>query len=112
MSVLSDLRSRVSGLARTEKERYSGGEERPLGGYLAAMGAYAAITTTLVAAARLTHREVPDGIPGSASVAAPCSCRAASMPGSAVSAAGRHGTVNVQVILRPGHARCSGPSSR
>src|SRR5262245_39838366 len=61
MSVLSDVRSRVSGLARTEKERYSGGEERPLGGYLAAMGAYAAVTATL-AAARRTRREVPDGL--------------------------------------------------
>ena len=63
MSVLSDVKSRVSGLARTEKERYSDGEERPLGGYLAAMGAYAAVTTTLAATARLTRREVPDGLP-------------------------------------------------
>jgi uncharacterized protein DUF1360 len=62
MSVISDVKSRVSGLARTEKERYSGGEERPLGGYLAAMGAYAAVTATLAAGARLTHREVPDGL--------------------------------------------------
>jgi len=62
MSVLSDVRSRVSGLARAEKERYSGGEERPLGGYLAAMGAYATVTATLAAVARLTGREVPDGL--------------------------------------------------
>jgi hypothetical protein len=62
MSVLSDVKTRVSGLARTEKERYSGGEERPLGGYLAAMGAYAAVTATVAAAARLTRREVPDGL--------------------------------------------------
>ena len=62
MSVLTDVKSRVSGLARAEKERYSGGEERPLGGYLAAMGAYAAVTATLAAATRLTRREVPDGL--------------------------------------------------
>ena len=62
MSVLTDVKSRVSGLARAEKERYSGGEERPLGGYLATMGAYAAVTTTLAAATRLTRREIPDGI--------------------------------------------------
>ena len=62
MSLLTDVKSRVSGLARTEKERYSAGEERPLGGYLAAMGAYAAVTATLAAATRLTRREVPDGL--------------------------------------------------
>jgi len=58
MSVLTDVKSRVSGVAQAEKERYSGTEERPLGGYLAAMGAYAAATTALVAAARLTRREL------------------------------------------------------
>lgn len=62
MSVLTDVKSRVSSLARAEKERYSGGKERPLGGYLAAMGAYATVTATLAAAARLTRREVPDGL--------------------------------------------------
>jgi hypothetical protein len=62
MSVLTDVKSRVAGLARTEKQRYSAGEERPLGGYLAAMGAYAAVTGTLAAAVRLTHRELPDGL--------------------------------------------------
>jgi len=50
MSVLADVKSRVSSLARAEQERYSGGEERPLGGYLAAMGAYAAVTAALAAA--------------------------------------------------------------
>ena len=62
MSVPSDIKSRISGLARAEKERYSGGEERPLGGYLAAMGAYAAVTASLATATRLTRREVPDGL--------------------------------------------------
>jgi hypothetical protein len=62
MSVLTDVKSRVSGLARAEKKRYSGGEERPLGGYLAAMGAYGAVTATLATATRLTRREVPDGL--------------------------------------------------
>jgi hypothetical protein len=62
MSVLSDVKSRVSGLARTGKERYSDGDERPLGVYLAAMGAYAAVTAALATAARLTRREVPGGL--------------------------------------------------
>jgi hypothetical protein len=62
MSVLTDVKSRVTGLARAEKERYSGGEERPLGGYLAAMGVYAAVTGTLALATRLSHREIPDDL--------------------------------------------------
>jgi Protein of unknown function (DUF1360) len=63
MSVLTDVKSRISGLARAEKERYSGDEERPFGGYLVAMGAYAAVTGTLAIVTRLTRREVPDGLP-------------------------------------------------
>jgi Protein of unknown function (DUF1360) len=62
MSVLTDVRSRVTRLARAEKERYSDGEERPLGGYLAAMGVYAAITGALALATRLSQREIPDGL--------------------------------------------------
>lgn len=58
MSVLTDVRS----WARSEKERYSRGEERPLGGYLAAMGAYAVVVGTLTAVTRLTRRKVPDGL--------------------------------------------------
>jgi len=62
MSVLTDVRSRVTRLAQAEKERYSDGAERPLGGYLAAMGAYAAVTGTLAVVTRLTRRELPDGL--------------------------------------------------
>ena len=62
MSVFTDVRSRVTRLARAEKERYSDGEERPLGGYLAAMGAYAAVTGTLAIITRLTRRDLPDGL--------------------------------------------------
>jgi hypothetical protein len=63
MSVLTDVKSRIAGLAQAEKARYSSGEERPLGGYLGAMGAYAAITGTLAIVTRLSRREVPDGLP-------------------------------------------------
>ena len=62
MSVLTDFKSRVTGLARAEKERYSGDDERPFGGYLAAMGAYTAVTGTLALTTRLSHREIPDGL--------------------------------------------------
>jgi len=62
MSVLTDVRSRVTRLARAEKDRYSDGAERPLGGYLAAMGAYAGVTGILAVVTRLTRRELPDGL--------------------------------------------------
>jgi hypothetical protein len=65
MSVLADVKSRVTGLkrvARSEKERYSGGEERPLGGYLAAMSVYVAAVGTLAGVTRLIGRDVPDGL--------------------------------------------------
>jgi Protein of unknown function (DUF1360) len=63
MSVLTDVKSRITTLAQAEKARYSGGEERPLGGYLAAMGVYAAVTGTMAVITRLTRREIPDGLP-------------------------------------------------
>jgi hypothetical protein len=62
MPVFTDVKSRAADLARTEKERYSGGEERPLGGYLVAMGAYVAVTGSLALAARLTRRQIPGGL--------------------------------------------------
>jgi hypothetical protein len=63
MSVLTDVKSRITTLAQAEKARYASGEERPLGGYLAAMGVYAAVTGTLAVVTRLTRREIPDGLP-------------------------------------------------
>jgi hypothetical protein len=64
MSVLSDVKTRVAGLARTEKSQYAHGQERPLGGYLAAMSVYAAAVASVAGATRLTRREVPDGLAG------------------------------------------------
>jgi hypothetical protein len=63
MSVLTDAKSRLTGLARSQKARYSGGEERPLGGYLATMSVYTAVVAGLAALARITGREVPDRLP-------------------------------------------------
>jgi len=62
MSVLTDVKSRLAGLARSEKAGYSGGAERPLGGYLATMTTYATIVAALAGLARATGREVPDGL--------------------------------------------------
>jgi len=62
MSVFADVKSRAAGLARAEKERYSGDQERPLGGYLTAMGAYVTVTGSLALAARLTKRQIRGGL--------------------------------------------------
>jgi hypothetical protein len=62
MSVLADVKSRLSGLVRSGEDRYSGAEPRPLGGYLTTMSVYGALVGTLAGVARLTGREIPDGI--------------------------------------------------
>ena len=62
MSVLTDFKSRLTGLAHTEKDRYAGGHDRPLGGYVGAMAAYATVVATLAAVTRITRRELPDGL--------------------------------------------------
>lgn len=62
MSVVTEFKSRVTGLAQSEKARYSAGEERPLGGYAAAMAVYATAVGALAGIARATKREVPDGL--------------------------------------------------
>ncbi len=49
MSVLTDVKSRLTGLARSQKARYSGGEERPLGGY-------GLTTKDIVLSAAATHK--------------------------------------------------------
>jgi uncharacterized protein DUF1360 len=41
------------------REHYAGSADRPLGGYLAAMTAYASAVTGLAGAARLTGRKIP-----------------------------------------------------
>jgi Protein of unknown function (DUF1360) len=68
MSVLTDVKSRLSGLARSEQDRYSGSDPQtpqtpqPLGGYLVTMSVYSALVGTLAGLARLTGREIPDGL--------------------------------------------------
>ena len=42
---------------------YTGGEDHPLGGYLGAMGVYAALVATLAGAARLSRRPLPHPTP-------------------------------------------------
>jgi hypothetical protein len=62
MSVLADFRSRLTGVARAEKDLYSDGQEHPLGGYLGAMAVYTAAVGTLAGVTRLRRHEIPDGL--------------------------------------------------
>lgn len=53
---------KVKAVARREAAAYKAGEERPLGGYLAAMGTYAASVAALAGMGALAGRRLPDRI--------------------------------------------------
>jgi hypothetical protein len=59
MHTPQELTDDVRQWARAQRERYSGGEERPLGGYLATMAAYGGMVAALAALARFTGQKVP-----------------------------------------------------
>jgi Protein of unknown function (DUF1360) len=62
MSVIADAKSRLAELAGSQKARYAGDAERPLGGYLGTMATYTAVVGALAGLTRLTGRDVPDGL--------------------------------------------------
>ncbi|MBV9381734.1 MAG: DUF1360 domain-containing protein [Streptosporangiaceae bacterium] len=62
MSVLSDARTRLSEVIRSQEERYAGGEDRPLRGYAATMTVYGTVVGAIAGIARATGREIPDGL--------------------------------------------------
>jgi hypothetical protein len=57
------ISSPVRRWARTQKQEYSPGEERPLGGLLGAMGTYLAVTAAGAAAVRASGKQLPTRIP-------------------------------------------------
>ncbi|WP_213452943.1 DUF1360 domain-containing protein [Rhizomonospora bruguierae] len=54
--------SEVIERARRAKRGYAGGEQRPLGGYLVALGAYGGVVAALAGLARLTGRTPPERV--------------------------------------------------
>lgn len=46
--------------ARAQREHYTGGEDRPLAGYVATMAAYSGLVGALAALARATGRQAPE----------------------------------------------------
>lgn len=63
VNTVGKARSRLARLARSQRGQYAGDADRPLGGYLMTMTAYAAVVAALAAAARITGQEIPDGLP-------------------------------------------------
>ena len=62
MATITELRSKLVSEARTQRDRYVGDADRPLAGYAVTMGVYSALVSSLAAAARLSHRELPEGV--------------------------------------------------
>jgi hypothetical protein len=62
MTVLTDLRDKISGTAHREGARYAGDDDRPLRGYAATMSTYGLVVGALAAAARLADRDIPEGL--------------------------------------------------
>jgi hypothetical protein len=64
MTILTEIKDKVAGAARAQGDRYAGGENRPLRGYLLTMVTYAGLAGALGGAAKVTGREIPDGFTG------------------------------------------------
>jgi hypothetical protein len=62
MKLLDTLHDRVAGELRATGAGYADGADRPLRGYLTAMGVYTALVGVVAAGTRLAGREVPDGL--------------------------------------------------
>jgi hypothetical protein len=61
MTTLTEMKNKLAGASRLQRDQYSGGEERPLRGYLIMMATYGGLVSTLAAAAKATRRPIPDG---------------------------------------------------
>ena len=62
MAVRDDLKDRLIHVARVQRERYAGGEDRPLKGYVATMAVYAGLVSAMAVTARITKRNIPASV--------------------------------------------------
>ena len=62
MTTFSELKDRVAGAASAQGARYSGGADRPLRGYAVTMTVYASLVGALAGLARITGRDIPEGL--------------------------------------------------
>src|SRR5690349_15770661 len=59
MQTPQEVISSLVGQARQQRDKYAGGEDRPLGSYAATMAAYSGLVSALAVAAKVTGREIP-----------------------------------------------------
>jgi hypothetical protein len=59
---MTDVATEVSSAARAEARAYRQGQDRPLGGYVAVMAAFAALLAGFVGLAAATGRRLPNGM--------------------------------------------------
>lgn len=62
MANMTTLKDRAAEAARRQQQEYSGGQERPLRGYVEAMSIYGALVTGTALLARATGRQIPHRI--------------------------------------------------
>ncbi len=63
MNAFGEAWGRLDHVARSEYRRYAGDADRPLGGYVGTMAAYATVIGGLAAGARMTGRRIPGELP-------------------------------------------------
>jgi hypothetical protein len=63
MNALDTARSGLARITRAQHSQYARDADRPIGGYLMTMTVYAGVVGVLAATARITGREIPDGLP-------------------------------------------------
>jgi hypothetical protein len=62
MKTVTEMKDRLADAARSQAAQYTRGQERPLGGYVAAMTVYAGTVAAVAAAVRALGKPVPDGL--------------------------------------------------
>jgi hypothetical protein len=62
MTMLDEVKAKLSSLVQSSEDEYSGDENRPLAGYVGTMAVYGTLVGTIAALARATGRDIPDGL--------------------------------------------------
>ncbi|HEX6522944.1 MAG TPA: DUF1360 domain-containing protein [Streptosporangiaceae bacterium] len=62
MTLLDDVKAKVTDLARSSRREYAGDENRPLGGYVGTMTVYATLVGGIATLARASGRDIPEGL--------------------------------------------------
>lgn len=65
MTTIAELKHKLTDAARTQGAQYADGEDRPLRGYVVTMAVYGGLVGALAGMAKLSGRDIPDGLSGS-----------------------------------------------